>query len=256
MIFIISPAKTLDFENADSERALTLPEYLEEANEIANEMKGYSPEELEKLMKISAPLAELNYNRYKQWQNENTAFNKAAIFAFKGDVYRALDAHSLNEEQLSFTREHLRILSGLYGIIKPYDKIMPYRLEMGTPLKFKGYTSLYEFWGYKLTEGLSRELMEHKNKVLVNLASEEYSKAVHFDKLPENIRVVHVFFKEFRNGKYKIIGTNAKRARGYMSRYIIENSIDQVESLKDFSAQGYEFNAYLSDDNNLIFTKG
>lgn len=256
MIFIISPAKTLDFENADSERVLTLPEYLDEAAEIANEMKEYSPEELEKLMKISVPLAELNYIRYKQWQKENTSFNKAAIFAFKGDVYRALEAHSLSEEQLCFANEHLRILSGLYGIIRPFDKIMPYRLEMGTPLKFNGYSNLYEFWGAKLTEGLSRELSEHKNKALVNLASEEYSKAVPLDKLPENIRVVQVFFKEFRNGKYKIIGTNAKRARGYMSRYIIENSIDEVESLKDFSAQGYEFNAYLSDDNNFVFTKG
>lgn len=255
MITIISPAKTLDFTQDNRIDLHLKPLFLKEASIIAKEMKSYSPEEIEKLMRISPKLAELNYSRYKEWNKKEIDNIKPAILAFRGDVYQALNVDTLSKENLDFANDHLRILSGLYGIIRPYDSIMPYRLEMGTSLKFNEYNNLYEFWREKLTENFQKELSSHKHKTIINLASEEYSKAINFKKLPEDIKVIDIDFKEFRNGNYKTVGILAKRARGYMTRYILENYIDNPEELKDFDLEGYEFHDTMSSNKNWVFIR-
>ncbi|WP_040210688.1 peroxide stress protein YaaA [Clostridium polynesiense] len=254
MITIISPAKTLDFTEDQRVKESTEPIFKEEAALIAEELKKFSPEELEALMKISPKLAELNYNRYKAWNTEADRERKPAILTFKGDVYKALHAEDFTEKELKFSNEHLRILSGIYGVIRPFDRIQPYRLKMGTALKFKSYGNLYDFWKVKLTGAIGEELRDHKSKELINLASEEYSKAIDFKKLSQDIKVINIVFKELRQGRYKTVGILSKRARGYMSRYIIKNSIDEAEKLKYFNEEGYEFNEEMSDENRWIFT--
>lgn len=255
MITIISPAKTLDFTEDKRIDHHSKPLFLKEASTIAKEMKSYSPEEIEKLMRISPKLAELNYSRYKEWNEKEKDNIKPAILAFRGDVYQALNVDTLGKENLDFANDHLRILSGLYGIIRPYDSIMPYRLEMGTSLKFNEYNNLYEFWREKLTEKFQEELRGHKHKAIINLASEEYSKAINFKELPKDIKVINIDFKEFRNGKYKTVGILAKRARGYMTRYILENYIDDPEELKGFEVEEYSFNETMSSNKNWVFIR-
>lgn len=255
MITIISPAKTLDFTEDKRINHHSKPMFLKEASIIAKEMKRYSPEEMEKLMRISPKLSELNYSRYKEWNKKETNNIKPAILAFRGDVYQALNIDTLSNENLDFANDHLKILSGLYGVLRPYDSIMPYRLEMGTSLRFNEYNNLYEFWKERLTEKIQEELSYHKNKALINLASKEYSKAINFKELHVNVKVIDIDFKEFRNGKYKTVGILAKRARGYMTRYILENFIDDPEDLKNFQSEGYGFNEPMSSDNKWIFTK-
>ena len=239
MKIIISPAKSLDFETPAKFEKFTQPDFLDESEKLVERMREFSPEDLSKIMKISDKLADLNYQRYSDWQTPFTSGNaKQAIFAFTGDVYTGLDAENLSEDDIDFAQNHLRILSGLYGLLRPLDLMQAYRLEMGTKLK----PSLYEFWGDKLTRALGDELV-------INLASNEYSKAV----CPKNILTVH--FKEQKNDELKVIGLFAKKARGMMSRYIIKNRIEDAEWLKGFSDDGYQYRGDLSDEKNFVFVR-
>jgi hypothetical protein len=239
MKLLLSPAKSLDFESAPPIKKHTQPQFLDESAKLIKQMRQYSPEEISKLMHISDKLANLNYERFQNWQTPFTPANsKQCIYAFNGDVYDGLDAKTLSEKDIEFAQEHLRILSGLYGLLKPLDLMQPYRLEMGTKLK----PSLYDFWKGKLTNELSDEL-------IVNLASVEYFSAIK----PKNI--LNIDFKESKNGELKIIGIFAKKARGQMARYIIQNQITTPAKIKKFNVSGYEFREDLSNDKHFIFTR-
>jgi len=205
-------------------------------------------------MKLSLKLAELNFDRYETWKPKCTEKNaKQSILAFQGDVYQGLDAASLSAAELKFAQQHLRILSGLYGILRPLDLMQPYRLEMGTKLKTTRGNNLYDFWGSTITEGLNKQLKKLKTDTLINLASNEYFKSVKPKEL--DAEIITPAFKEFKNGDYKMIGIYAKRARGLMSRYIIQNKLTNPEDLKDFHEEGYKFNSKLSKGNNWVFTR-
>lgn len=239
MKIIISPAKTLDFESESPVKKHTQPAFLDESAKLIETMREYSPEAISKLMKVSDKIADLNYKRFSDWQTPFTKANaKQAIYAFKGDVYTGLDAESLSADEIDFAQDHLRILSGLYGLLKPLDLMQAYRLEMGTRLK----PSLYDFWGDKLANDLG-------NEVVVNLASVEYSKAAKLK------NAINVDFKEQKGDELKIVGIHAKKARGLMSRYIIQNKITKPEEMKNFDVAGYEFRKDLSDDNHYIFAR-
>lgn len=254
MIIVISPAKTLDFESKNSNLPMSKPRFLEKSQEIIDEIKNYNSYSLEKLMKISSKLATLNEERFSKWTKDlDTA--KQCLLAFKGDVYRGMDVGSLSDSEIFYANEHLRILSGLYGVLRPLDGINEYRLEMGTKLKVKDSKDLYEFWDKELEESILEELKEHKSKVLINLASQEYFKAVEGLKNRNEIKVITPIFKEYRGDKYKIIALNAKKARGMMTRYIIQNEIDDVSDIKKFNLEGYEFNEEMSNDIEYVFTR-
>ncbi len=254
MQIIISPAKSLDFEtpiecSSQSEFRLT-----QEAQTIANELKNYSAIELEKLMKISSSLAELNHLRFQHWQYPfDTKAIRQAIFAFKGDVYQGFDVHSLNTNELERTQNQLRILSGLYGLLRPLDMIMPYRLEMGTSVSINGDKDLYGFWGNKITELLIADIQEGNHKALINLASNEYYKAINKKQIP--VPIITPAFKDLKNGQYKIISFYAKKARGLMTRFIIQNQISNPDDLKAFDLNGYYYNNELSTELNPVFTR-
>lgn len=239
MKIVISPAKSLDFECESPIKKFTQPVFLDDSKKLIKKMREYSPEEIGKLMKISDKLSDLNYQRFSDWQTPFTSKNaKHSIYAFNGDVYDGLDAKSLSAKDIEFAQEHLRILSGLYGLLRPLDLMQAYRLEMGTKLK----PSLYEFWGDKLTKELGDDLV-------VNLASNEYFKAIK----PKNI--LKIDFKENKNGELKIIAIYAKKARGLMANYIIKNKITKAEKIKKFDIDGYKFREDLSDDKHFIFAR-
>ncbi len=254
MLVVISPAKTLDYETPATISRYSLPDYLDDSTELIEELRQLSPPEVSDLMGISAKLGDLNFGRYLNWQPEFTPDNaKQSVLAFKGDVYTGLDAESLSGGQLNWAQNHLRILSGLYGLLRPLDLMQPYRLEMGTKLANKRGSNLYEFWGEKITEGLNQELKEENSQVLINLASNEYFKSVKPKKL--NAEVITPVFKDWKNDKYKIISFFAKKARGLMSRYIIENQIEDPEQLKQFDVDGYSFNPAMSSAREWVFTR-
>ncbi len=254
MIAIISPAKTLDFENPVTVEE-TLPRFKTEANKLVKELRKKEAGDLQKLMKISEDLAQLNVERFDNFSTtKRPSYAKPSAFAFKGDVYRGLDIESLNEKEIDYLQNHLRILSGLYGVLRPFDVIQPYRLEMGTSLKMNGYSSLYEFWGDKIARALTRDLKEQSDDIIINLASNEYFKAT--DNKALKGRVVDVAFKDFSNGKYKIIAVYAKMARGMMVRYMAKNNVTQVDELKGFDYDGYSFDEKDSSDNLLVFKRG
>lgn len=232
MIIVISPAKTLDFDIKNENLPMSEPRFLDKSQEIINEIKKYDSFSLEKLMKISPKLAALNEERFDRW-TKGLDNAKQCLLAFKGDVYRGMDVMSLSDPELFYANEHLRILSGLYGVLRPLDGINEYRLEMGTKLNINNNKDLYEFWGKDLEESLLNELSNHKNKILINLASNEYFKAVEGLKENNEIKVVTPIFKEYRGDKYKIIAINAKRARGLMTRYIIENEIEDISKIRN-----------------------
>lgn len=255
MLIVISPAKTLDFDHPAPMRKCTKPVFLDEAQELVNRLKRLSPGDLSKLMGVSAKLAELNHRRYREWKKPFTAANaKQAVWAFRGDVYTGLDADSFDAQDLEFAQKHLRMLSGLYGVLRPLDLIQPYRLEMGTKFAVNRCSDLYQFWGDKITERLSRDFGSKRSAALVNLASQEYFKSVREEKL--GVPVITPVFKERRNGTYKIISFVAKRARGAMSRYIVRHRISDPADIKKFKEDGYRYNKQLSDDANWIFTRG
>jgi cytoplasmic iron level regulating protein YaaA (DUF328/UPF0246 family) len=225
---------------------------LSEAQQLNRLLKKKSVKALSELMHISPNLGQLNYERNQEWSPPFTAENaRPAIYAFSGDVYRGIDAYSIPVSKLDILQHSVRIISGLYGLLKPLDLMQPYRLEMGTKLSVGKSKNLYEFWRKKVTTALNEELEE--GELFVNLASQEYFKAIDVKTL--KVPVIHVDFKEFKNGQYKTIAIFAKLARGYMTRHIIDNVVETVEGLKTFSTDGYAFDANLSTDTKLVFTR-
>lgn len=252
MKIVISPAKSLDYETPIPTKQFTQGIFLDEAAKINTVLKKKSPKQLSALMNVSPNLGELNWQRNQEWELPFSLENaRQAIFAFKGDVYLGLDAYSLPLDKLDVLQNKLRILSGQYGLLKPLDLMQPYRLEMGTKLKVTNKENLYQFWGNKITEKLNEELAD--NELFVNLASAEYFKAVKpsFLKVP----VITPVFKDLKDGKLKIIAFFAKKARGLMVRFIIDQNIETIEELKSFNYEGYAFDANLSSANELVFTR-
>ena len=252
MKIVISPAKSLDYETKVPTAKFTEGVFLNEAEKLSGVLKKKSPKKLSELMHISDKLGELNWQRNQDWKLPFTLENsKQAVFAFKGDVYIGLDAYSLSEDQIEQLQQKLRILSGQYGVLKPLDLMQPYRLEMGTKLKVGRKENLYQYWDSKVTDELNSEL--EANEVFVNLASNEYFKVIKPKLLKTSI--VTPVFKDYKNGKLKIISFFAKKARGLMVRYIIDNNINSAEELKGFNCEGYGFDANLSTENELVFTR-
>ncbi|RLA22568.1 MAG: peroxide stress protein YaaA [Gammaproteobacteria bacterium] len=254
MLLVISPAKSLDFETPAKTEKFDQPLFLDESEELVEQLKALEPSALSSLMSISEKLAVLNSNRFLAWQRPFTPENsKQALLAFNGDVYEGLAAESLSESDLDWANEHLRILSGLYGLLKPLDLIQPYRLEMGARFKNQRGKNLYEFWGDKITDRLNQEIAGHKSPVLVNLASNEYFKSVK----PRLLKgeVITPVFKDWKNDKYKIISFYAKKARGMMAAYIIKNRLEAPEQLKEFDTAGYVYSAEESTKNEWVFLR-
>lgn len=254
MLIVISPAKKLDYETPPTTERYTLPGFLDQSQILIDTLRRYSALDLAELMKLSMKLAELNFDRYEAWTQEITTDNaKQALLAFKGDVYAGMEAESFTGADLDYAQEHLRILSGLYGLLRPLDLMMPYRLEMGTRLPNPRGANLYEFWGTIITDAINEQLAAQGDDILVNLASNEYFKSVK----PKGIkgRVITPQFKEHKNGEYKMIGVYAKKARGLMSRYILLNRIEDPEQIKAFDYGGYAWNADLSKGNTWVFTR-
>ena len=254
MLIVVSPSKSLDFDSKSPFEIHSQPDLIQESERLMKVMKKKSPKKLMDLMSISESLGQLNYERNQIWETPFTQQNaKQAVFAFTGDVYAGLDATSLNQSQLDFTQNTLRILSGLYGILKPLDLIQPYRLEMGTSLKTSRGSNLYKFWGDRVTKKLNEDLEKTNSKVLLNLASNEYYKVLNPKKV--NAEIITPSFLDFHNGDFKMISFFAKKARGLMSRYVIDQQIDSVDNLMGFDYEGYQFNATLSKKLKPVFTR-
>lgn len=254
MISVISPAKTLDFEEHRFTKKHSNPDFLEESQLLINKLAKFSRPKLKALMGISDSLAELNSERYRTWSVPFTQDNaKQALLAFKGDVYTGFDLEGWRAADFDFAQKHLRILSGLYGVLRPLDLMQAYRLEMGTELPTRKGKDLYAFWGDKITDALNGAISKSRSEVLVNLASNEYFRSVKLAKL--DAAVVTPVFKDFKNGKYKIISFFAKKARGAMANYIVRNRAKVAEDLKGFDVDGYRFDADGSDDKTLLFLR-
>ena len=254
MLIVISPAKTLNFEPHTLTSESTQPRFLKDSRALIKCIRDYSPDDLSKLMKISEKLAVENHERFQSWKTPFTESNaKQAVLTFRGDVYQGMDAENFKKRDFTFAQKHLRILSGLYGLLRPLDLIQAYRLEMGTRLENDRGKNLYEFWGDRLTKTLNNDLHESKSKTLVNLASDEYYKSI--DESAVEAEVITPNFKEFRKGKYQFISFNAKKARGLLSAYIIQNRLKKADDIKSFDVDGYEFNEELSKDNQWMFTR-
>jgi cytoplasmic iron level regulating protein YaaA (DUF328/UPF0246 family) len=255
VLIIVSPAKKLDYDTPPATDKATLPGFLDQSQILIDRLRQYSALDLAELMKLSMNLAELNFERYAQWQAEVSAeTGKQCLLAFKGDVYQGLDAESFSQDDLDYAQQHLRILSGLYGLLRPLDLMRPYRLEMGTRLPTERGRNLYEFWGGRITDAINAQLQAQGDDVLINLASNEYFKAVKPKELAG--RLITPQFKEKKNGQYKMIGIFAKKARGLLSRYILLNRLDDPEQIKSFDLEDYAFNPGLSKNDNWVFTRG
>lgn len=254
MLIVISPAKSLDFETPPKTQHYTIPDMLEESEKLIGRLRKMKPKDLSDLMSISANLGQLNYERYQTWSLPFSLENaKQAVLAFNGDVYQGLDANSLTEDQLLLLQGKLRILSGLYGVLRPLDLVQPYRLEMGTKLKYQQSGDLYGFWKNKITASVKGAIAESGSNVLLNLASNEYYKSIDTKKL--GAEIVTPAFKDLKNGKYKMISFYAKKARGLMTRFVVENNIKEVEDLQAFDSEGYVFNPRLSKKGAPVFTR-
>jgi cytoplasmic iron level regulating protein YaaA (DUF328/UPF0246 family) len=253
MKIVLSPAKSLDFENIPEAKVASQPIFLDESQLLINKLKKYSPKKLGDLMSISPKLSDLNYSRFQDWTLPFTKENaKTAMYVFTGDAYRGMNPREFSQEDVVNSTNYLRILSGLYGLIKPLDIIQPYRLEMGTKLDYtKKVSNLYKFWGDKVTDALNSEM--EKEEVLINLASNEYFKVIDPKKL--NHRIVTCSFKDEKNGEYKMISFFAKFARGLMTRFIIQNKITEVEHLKAFDLERYCYNEEMSTEDNFVFVR-
>jgi len=252
MLMLVSPAKTLDYESPLPADDYSQPEMINSAQALISELKDLTPADVAKLMSLSDKLAHLNVTRFQHWKKPFTPSNaRPAIFAFKGDVYTGLDAYSLKKSDLNFAQKHLRILSGLYGLLKPLDLMQPYRLEMGTKFENKKGKNLYEFWGDSITQLIN----EHNSgsKVIINLASNEYFKAVKKAQLDADIITPN--FKDEKKGQYKVVSFYAKKARGMMAAYIIKNRIKDVEKIKEFDVAGYRFSESHSKGNDWVFIR-
>lgn len=254
MLIVISPAKTLDFESPLPSRKFSQPQLLEESDKLIKILRDLDPADIQDLMHISSKLAELNVSRYLNWEKPFTPKNaRPAVFAFKGDVYTGLEAQHYTDADLDFAQKHLRILSGLYGVLRPLDLIQPYRLEMGTSLKNTQGESLYDFWGEQLAKAISKALQDQKDKVLINLASNEYYKAIKGK--TGDAEIITPVFKDFKNGQYKVISFFAKKARGLMSSYIIKNRIKDKNELTAFNAEGYRYSKKDSTEQEMVFLR-
>ncbi len=254
MLFLLSPAKSLDYDTPAQVATHTKALFTSQSAELIEVLKQKTPQQISTLMKLSDTLAGLNVGRYQAWSPRFTAKNsKQAALAFDGDVYGGLDAKTLSAEQLDWAQDHLCILSGLYGVLRPLDRMQPYRLEMGTALKTDRGSNLYQFWGTQISDYLNKRAAADTSPVIVNLASEEYFRAVDLKAL--KARVVSCVFEELRAGKYKIISFSAKRARGLMARYAIENKAGTIRKLQAFDAEGYAFDAKASSPDRLVFRR-
>ena len=254
MLAIISPAKTLDFESAVKNFPVSQPHFTDYSEKLIEVCRKLSPQDLSSLMSISDKLAGLNVARFAEWTKIHNGENsRAALFAFKGDVYTGLDADSLSEDDVVFAQSHLRMLSGLYGLLKPLDLMQPYRLEMGTKLANPKGKDLYAFWGNVITQAVQQAIDEQGDNVLINLASDEYYKSVKENQL--KAKIIKPVFLDNKNGKYKVISFYAKKARGLMCRYLIQNRLTDIEQLKEFDLGGYWFDSASSTETEFVFKR-
>ncbi|WP_407410679.1 peroxide stress protein YaaA [Acinetobacter sp.] len=254
MLILISPAKTLDYETILPTDAYTLPRLLDHSQQLIDVSRSLSASEIASLMSVSEKIAQLNVARFRDWQIDfNLSNSRQAIFAFRGDVYTGLDAYTLNENELDIAQQRLRMLSGLYGLLRPLDLMMPYRLEMGTRLHNSKGSNLYQFWGNTITDLINQDIEASNSPVVVNLASDEYYKAVKETSLKAS--VIKPVFLDQKNGKYKVISFYAKKARGLMARYIIQHNIQAPEQLQSFNSEGYYFDPISSQGNELVFKR-
>ncbi|MBL7968625.1 MAG: peroxide stress protein YaaA [Prolixibacteraceae bacterium] len=254
MLIVVSPAKSLYNQPPVSLEKFSEIDFLPEAQKIVSVMKKKKPAQLARLMDISDKLAELNYQRFQAWSPVFTPENSwQSVLLFNGDVYQGLQAETFSPEDFEVAQKQLRILSGVYGLLKPLDRIQPYRLEMGTSVSIGTKKNLYDFWKTKITAKLNQDLAEKNQKVLINLASNEYFSAIDSKKI--KARIITPSFKENKNGQYQMVSFFAKRARGLMSRFIIQNRITNPEEMKAFDMEGYYFNNQLSTENNWVFTR-
>jgi uncharacterized protein len=251
---LLSPSRTMDFKRPYSIKNNTIPIFIKESQEIIEILKGLKKADLEKLMKVSPSLADENYKRFRRWKfpyPEDSA--RPAFIAFKGDVYEAMRADKFTASDLEFAMKQVKILSGLYGLLRPLDMIMPYRLEMGTKLINAKGRNLYKFWGDKITDEINNSVKETGASYVINLASVEYFKSVQVKKLTKPL--ISLVFTEIVGKKQEVFGIHSKRARGLMTRFIINNRIKEAEDIKEFNVEKYEFNPYLSDENNWVFSR-
>ena len=254
MLTVLSPAKTLDYETPPATRKATQPQFLDRSAALVEDARNLSPSDIRSLMGVSQSIANLNHERFMNWQPEFSLDNaKQAVLAFRGDVYTGLDPDSLDTQALNFAQKHLRILSGLYGLLRPLDLMQPYRLEMGLKFANRGGKNLYEFWGDDITGALNADIKKSKTPVLVNLASNEYFKAVKSGKV--DAEIITPVFKDLKNGKYKVVSFYAKKARGLMARHILDNAFNDPEALKNFNCEGYYFCPEQSTARDWIFLR-
>lgn len=256
-MIILSPAKKLDYKQPAPVKKYTLPDYLDYSQQLINELQKLSVDEIAGMMKLSKNLANLNKERYMEWEKPESAdepYSKQAAYAFQGDVFQGWQPETLSEEDMMFAQENVRILSGLYGILRPLDLMKPYRLEMGTKFGINGKNNLYEYWQETITNGLNKKMEENGDRYLINLASNEYFKAIDTSKL--NAEIITPVFKDNKNGEYRVISFFAKKARGMMTRFVIENRIQDPEQLKLFESEGYYYDDELSQGNTIVFTRG
>ena len=255
MITLLSPAKTLDYESPLPVKDFSVPGNLKQSKQLIKALRKKDPQDLSALMGLSEKLANLNFERNMNWEPpvKHSDDIRQAIFAFKGDVYTGLSAYSLKKSDINFLDKHVRILSGLYGILKPLDLMSPYRLEMGTKLETSEGKDLYEFWGQEITNSINESISTHKSKYILNLASVEYFSSVKKDLL--NGEVISPVFKDYKNGKYKIISFFAKKARGSMTRYLVENRIDSPKDISGFDYDGYKYSKSESTEYSPVFLR-
>ena len=255
MIAIISPAKKLNFNAESPIKAFSQCDFLDESKKLVDKAKDYTFDDIMKLMSVSENIANLTVQRFQAWNLPFDKYNaKQAALAFNGDTYTGLEAETFSQDDFNYSQDHLRILSGLYGLLRPLDLIQPYRLEMGTKMKNTKGKNLYEFWGTKISEQLNTDINNHKSKYIVNCASDEYFKVIDLSTL--NIPIIKPIFKDVKNGIPKVISFYAKRARGMMSKYIIKNRVQSIDDLHNFNDQGYEFQPDQSDNHELVFIRG
>lgn len=254
MLTVLSPAKTLDYESPSITDQMSTPQFMDQSALLVDNARTLAPDDIRSLMGVSEAIASLNHERFMNWAPESTTANaKQAILAFKGDVYTGLEAETMSADDLEFAQAHLRILSGLYGLLRPLDLMQPYRLEMGLKFSNQRGKNLYEFWGERITDAINADLASAGTETLVNLASNEYFKAVKTKSL--NADIITPQFKDLKNGQYKMISFFAKKARGVMARYIIDNQLTDPDQLKSFTGSGYYFSAEQSSGNNLVFLR-
>ena len=255
MIAVISPAKKLNFNAESPIKAFTQCDFLDESKKLVDKAKDYTVDDIMKLMSVSENIANLTVQRFQDWKlpfDEQNA--KQAALAFNGDTYTGLDVETFSQDDFNYSQEHLRILSGLYGLLRPLDLIQPYRLEMGTTMNNSKGKNLYEFWGTKISEQLNRDINNNKSKYIVNCASDEYFKVIDFPTL--NVPVIKLIFKDVKNGVPKVISFFAKRARGMMSKYIIKNRVKSIDDLHGFNDNGYAFQPDQSENHELVYIRG